>query len=121
MANGSTECTEHLGNSTHRDIVVPVAIPHKQDSRTHHRNGLFLTFSRIPKASGRYFVHFAVSGDSDVLGDDEVVVVVVVVVVDMVNRSVMDDEATMTMKGKNPVFICIYMYLYTRAYEYNVQ
>ena len=74
--------------------MVPVAIPHKQDSRTHHRNGLFRTFSRIPKASGRYFVHFAVSGDSDVLGDDEVVVVVVVVV-DMVNRSAMDDETTM--------------------------
>ena len=57
-------------------MVVPVAIPHKKDSRTHQRYGLFRTFSRIPNASGRYFVHCAVSGNTAVLGDGAVVVMI---------------------------------------------
>ena len=73
---------------TYRDITVPVAIPHRLDSRTHHRYGVLRTFSRIPKASGRYLVHCAVSGDSLVFGDD--VVVMVFVEVDVLDDDVDD-------------------------------
>ena len=40
-------------------------------SRTHHRNGEFLTFSRIPKASGKNLVQAALSGAvSDTVAED---------------------------------------------------
>lgn len=49
---------------THKLMAVPVAIPHIPPSRTHHRYDDCRTASWIPKASGRYRVHLAVSKGS---------------------------------------------------------
>eukprot|EP00957_Ditylum_brightwellii_P032105 2434630-Ditylum_brightwellii.AAC.1 len=50
-------------------MAVPVAIPHKAASRTQNRYGEFSMFSRMPKVSGKYFVHDAVVGGPAVDAD----------------------------------------------------
>lgn len=44
--------------------MVPVAIPQRNDSRTHHLKGESWMDCWIPNWVGRYFVQVAVSGDS---------------------------------------------------------
>mmetsp|Transcript_25556 Transcript_25556/g.55874 ORF Transcript_25556/g.55874 Transcript_25556/m.55874 type:complete len:82 (-) Transcript_25556:178-423(-) len=47
-------------------MAVPVAMPHMKLSRTHHRNGLFRTASRMPNVSGRTSVQPPVVGGASV-------------------------------------------------------
>ena len=61
-------CTDGKQKFTRKDnymnMAVPVAIPHMAPSRAHQRYLLARTASRKPNASGRYWVHLAVSRGS---------------------------------------------------------